>query len=289
MDRTAGTGKKGEASSGASDRQSLAKGDPWSRRMNTKTYWCKVTSTEENTPAVIEGGDHYMEGNCDKVCSEVSCTHSTQSIVIKALCQVAGETVFDELYHAVDDLVTILENIFYHGLKRRGNFQFRGSAHPWDLVSHVCERVCPGCVEKVELISRCQSDHSKLRTWIKIALMEHRLHDVFSVLRAEIPKLEKLYNKEAILLSSELDEVVDAMYHLKSLEFSLNVKQNHRNTDGFKPIDYTPYLSGDACRFQHLGKSSEKHHSKEQMDRDSHWRLRFIEQQKICDLLRDQQ
>ncbi|TGZ60746.1 hypothetical protein CRM22_008354 [Opisthorchis felineus] len=214
---------------------------------------------------------------------------SIACIVIKALCQAAGETVLDEIYHAVNDLITILENIFYHGLKRRGNFQFRGSAHPWDFVSHVCERVCPGCVEKVELISRCQSDYSKLRTWIKIALMEHRLHDVFPVLRAEIPKLEKLYNKEAVLLSSELDEVVDAMYQLKSLEFSLNVKQNHGNDDGFKPIDYTPYLSGDACRFQLFGRSSEKHYSKEHVDQDSHWRLRLIEQQKICDFLRDQQ
>ncbi|GAA51056.1 hypothetical protein CLF_105512, partial [Clonorchis sinensis] len=62
------------------------------------------------------------------------------------------------------------------------------------------------------------------------------------------------------------------------------------NTDASLPYNHELFESLIVKKIiKHLGKSSEKHHSKEQMDRDSHWRLRFIEQQKICDLLRDQQ
>ncbi|CAL8097776.1 unnamed protein product [Calicophoron daubneyi] len=152
----------------------------------------------------------------------------------------------DEKDAYVQNLLRILEHLFYNGLKTRGNLsKLRRSLHPWNLITSIRDTNCIDCVNCVQVMGHLKNEFGKLRLWIKIGLLKRRFHLLLATVQNSNDLLRSFYLPEALLLSPGFTPVVEASKNLENANLILDLK-GEDNYNGIHPVDYAFYLSN--CR-----------------------------------------
>ncbi|KAF6773464.1 hypothetical protein AHF37_06333 [Paragonimus kellicotti] len=101
------------------------------------------------------------------------------SVIVKVILDFSTKRPLDEHCSDVNNLITVLEHVFYHGLRIS---KLRKFSHPWRYITNVgCDYL--DCIKSVRLLNYLKNDYSKLRAWIKIALVRHCIHYTVSLIQ----------------------------------------------------------------------------------------------------------
>ncbi|KAK4470813.1 hypothetical protein MN116_006331 [Schistosoma mekongi] len=166
-------------------------------------------------------------------------------LVIKSQIESSVHRIPDESFADVQNFLAVLENLFYHGL-RRNNIPVgrRIPRHPWSLILQLSNLPSFEHTSSIKLLDHLNNDFSKLRAWIKLSLVKCCLHSALLDLVQRKPNLTNYYCQEAIFRSEEIFHIVDLLVGLRNIQFNLDFKSD---AGGYSccvsPIDFSPYLS----------------------------------------------
>ncbi|KAF8570227.1 hypothetical protein P879_02263 [Paragonimus westermani] len=219
------------------------------------------------------------------------------SIVVKAILDFSTERPLDERCGDVTNLITVLEHVFYHGLRIS---KLRKFPHPWRYITNVgCDYL--DCIKSVGLLNYLKDDYSKLRAWIKIALVRHCIHHALSLIQKTASgAIDQLYHKDALLRSPDFDVIVSATCNLVTLDFrylpfsithpfSLDLKFIDLDVDGLRPIDYNSYLHFVPYHSPPKESLSNCQPGSETTDCSCGWRVQFVKLQDAYESLTKKQ
>ncbi|KAA3674261.1 uncharacterized protein DEA37_0000431 [Paragonimus westermani] len=220
-----------------------------------------------------------------------------RSIVVKAILDFSTERPLDEHCDDVKNLITVLEHVFYHGLRIS---KLRKFPHPWRYITNVgCDYL--DCIKSVGLLKYLKDDYSKLRAWIKIALVRHCTHHALSLIqKTAAGAIDQLYHRDALLRSPDFDVIVSATCNLVTLDFryllfsithpfSLDLKFTDLEFDGLRPIDYNSYLHFIPYPSPPKESLSYCRAGSETTDCSCGWRVQFVELQDAYESLTKKQ
>ncbi|CAH8560024.1 unnamed protein product [Heterobilharzia americana] len=165
-------------------------------------------------------------------------------IAIKSQIESSLHQVRDEISPDVQNFLAILENLFYHGLRRDKNIVGRKKPkHPWNLILQLSDPNCLAHISSVKLLDHLKNDFSKLRAWIKLCVMKCCLHTVMLDLVRKETSLINYYRQDAIFRSEEVFDIIHSLIGLENVQFNLDFKMEIMKLADIPPIDFSPFLS----------------------------------------------
>nr|VZI36603.1 unnamed protein product [Spirometra erinaceieuropaei] len=159
----------------------------------------------------------------------IACTY------VEALTSQPHKT-FDDTSIDVQQFLTVLENIFYDGL--RGSSKWRNNDGVWKFMSTVCRPIPHSCIALVDALDNLKSSISKLRALLRLGLQSKRLHLYFDAAINSRDIIRKFYRPSSILFSNELRAVNHAIVRLQNVDFCFDLRSDELNYPGVRTINY---------------------------------------------------
>jgi len=164
---------------------------------------------------------------------------------IQTLCDEAGTSgVIDDNSDYLHNFCNIIENLLCHRYHVQNKKQV-GTADGivfWEFLKLACKSVPYNCIQKINLMDNVKTTRGKGRAWIRMALMEKRLSEYFSVALMEDTVLKRFYEHGSFMLNEEAHIVANVMTALNSVDFSLCLRSNTFDLPVVYSVDYTPFL-----------------------------------------------
>ncbi|XP_063687813.1 RUN domain-containing protein 3A-like [Bolinopsis microptera] len=164
---------------------------------------------------------------------------------IQTLCDEAGTSgVIDDNSDYLLNFCNIIENLLCHRYHVQNKKQV-GTADGivfWEFLKLACKSVPYNCIQKINLMDNVKTTRGKGRAWIRMALMEKRLSEYFSVALMEDTVLKRFYDHGSFMLNEEAHIVANVMTALNSVDFSLCLRSHTFDLPVVYSVDYTPFL-----------------------------------------------
>ncbi|XP_065322632.1 RUN domain-containing protein 3B-like isoform X2 [Gordionus sp. m RMFG-2023] len=142
------------------------------------------------------------------------------------------------------NIFAILENILKHRLKRRKCwFGSEGDTISfWDYIKVICKNIYNGsCVQLVETMSY-KTSKAKGRAWLRLAVIEKRLHLYLMEILKYKEILKPYYLKGAFMLCQESKLFPEVLLELNKIDITMCVKDMKLDLVDYDTIDYTNFL-----------------------------------------------
>jgi len=164
---------------------------------------------------------------------------------IQTLCDEAGASgVIDDNSDQLLNFCNIIENLLCHRYRVQ-NKKHVGTADSivyWEFLKLACKSVPYNCIQKINLMDNVKTVRGKGRAWIRMALMEKRLSEYFSVALMEDTVLKRFYEHGSFMLNEEAHILANVLTAINSVDFSLCLRSNSFDLPIVYSVDYTPFL-----------------------------------------------
>ncbi|CAH8543047.1 unnamed protein product [Dicrocoelium dendriticum] len=162
------------------------------------------------------------------------------SLLIETVCNLPRPQL-DESCGEVTDLLCVLHHVFFHGFKYKWS-KLTKSVHPWRFIATYSSQDRSGCIELVHLLEDLHDDSAKLLAWIKTLLLKRCIIYGFDFVRCTCSALKNYYYPGALLFSDDFDRIMVLARHLGRIDFNLDLRDRHMNSEVLRPINYAAYL-----------------------------------------------
>ncbi|KAL5250734.1 hypothetical protein ACHWQZ_G016461 [Mnemiopsis leidyi] len=164
---------------------------------------------------------------------------------IQTLCDEAGTSgVIDDNSDQLQNFCNIIENLLCHRYRVQ-NKKHIGTADSivyWEFLKQACKSVPYNCIQKINLMDNVKTNRGKGRAWIRMALMEKRLSEYFSVALMEDVVIKRFYEHGSFIQNEEAHIMANVLTALNSVDFSLCLRSSSFDLPVVYSVDYTPFL-----------------------------------------------
>lgn len=164
---------------------------------------------------------------------------------IQTLCDEAGSSgVIDDNSDQLLNFCNIIESLLCHRYRAQ-NKKHVGTAEGivyWEFLKLACKSVPYNCIQKINQMDNVKTIRGKGRAWIRMALMEKRLSEYFSVALMEDALLKRFYEHGSFMLNEEAHILANVLTAINSVDFSLCLRSNTFDLPVVYSIDYTMFL-----------------------------------------------
>lgn len=170
------------------------------------------------------------------------CRFTVKTIIDKASVRCIEEDSAD-----VVNLIAAIEQILSHGIRKVRSWLSDGQGCYYDFVTAACRAVPNHCLCTVEAMGFLKDGLSKGRAWLKLALMEKRLTVYLSAALQQHSLARNFYHDHAILLSEDMNVLMQDLLGLSALDFSFFLKDDATSPTEPMIVDLAPYLRFHQC------------------------------------------
>ncbi|RDD40776.1 RUN domain-containing protein 3B [Trichoplax sp. H2] len=113
----------------------------------------------------------------------------------------------------------------------------------WNYIRDACKGIPQNCIASISQMSNPKTPKGKVRAWIRMALMEKRLSEYLATAVQNNYLTRLHYHDDAIILTEDGTVLIGYFNSLKTVDFTLFLKNTDLDLQNTLEINYIPYLT----------------------------------------------